>query len=90
MERLKNETDLFAPDIGECVFAQFGYFVAVDVYAARRGRIEASDEPKQRRFSAAGGSGERNELPVRDRKRDLGQYGQIGRSRADGFGNIIQ
>jgi len=63
------------PDTRQAVLAHLCDLVAVDNYIARRRRVEARDQPEQRRFTAARRSRNRDELSRGDIERDLVEGG---------------
>src|SRR4030095_4447771 len=65
MERLKDEADQPAAQLGQIVFAHSGDLAPAQTDAARSRRVESADKPEQRRFAAARRADDRDELTAR-------------------------
>src|SRR5947199_10608115 len=64
MKRLENEADLFATDLCQSILADPRNFIFVNENRSRTRGIETRDQAEQRRFAAARGPGDSNELPI--------------------------
>ena len=76
VKELEHEPDLLAAQLRQGVLAERGDVDAVDHDRARRRRIEAGEQPEQRRLAAAGRTDDGHELPARDRRREGVENGQ--------------
>ena len=63
MEELKDKTNLSPSELGQRVFGEYANVVAFNDYLTRRWKVEASDQPKQRRFAAPRRPHNRHVLP---------------------------
>ena len=75
---------------GQTVFAAGGDLVIVDKNTAGGRSIETGDQTKQRRFSAARSTGDRDELAVRNFERNVVQDRQILGAGTDGFCDVFE
>src|SRR5215510_7498847 len=65
MERLKNEADQPAAQLGQLVLTHSGDLALAQTDAARSRRVESGDQAEQRRFAATRRADDRDELAAR-------------------------
>ena len=84
---LEREADAHLGAVG---YALFGYVLAVQDDAPRRGLFDTRDYAGERRFAAAVRSGDDDELVVRHRQTDVAHYGFILALRGHLEGDVFQ
>jgi acyl-CoA thioesterase I len=77
MKGLEDETDLLAAEEGAFVFVQSREVSAIEDDPARRGLVEASQEPEEGRLSASGGTHDGQETAGLQFERDIFEDGEV-------------
>ena len=90
MKELKHEADFLAAQPGQTVFIEGRDVDAVYRDAPRGRRVEACDQPEQRRFPAARRTDDRDELTARDVQRQRMENGQRLIAAHDRLGDLAQ
>src|SRR5687767_5928720 len=74
LKALENESNFFTAQLGAGVFVQLGEVGPVEMDRSARWRVQACEEPEQRRLAATRGSDDRDELALLDRERHVPQH----------------
>ena len=88
VEELEDEADVAAPEARARVLVERGEIGAVDHHAARRRAVDAGDQVEQRRLAGAAPPDQHDDLPARDRDRDVAQHGALGIAFAVGLADV--
>src|SRR5215470_17848888 len=90
MEELEDESDLLSAQLRQRVLVESGDVHVVDEHGSGRRRVQAGDQPEERRLAAARWSDDRHELAVWDLECERVKNGQRLAAAGHRFGNISQ